>query len=226
MSRTSLYLLVALLLLIGGSVAGFLVLSKQSVIPENSSDTAGTNVTGQALFSDGEYGFSIRYPQRYATDYTFSTFYHLPAEWRANALPEATGTPILAIIPYRIQSEHSYPRYYDAEVRIGASKDPKEVARCLVVATEQAEQQLPDVMLNGTAFKAFAFQSAGMMQYAKGVSYRTVHNGACIAVEKIAAGSSYRDDPVSSDDVPQATLDAAYTSLDAVVSAFAFTYPV
>ncbi len=58
-------------------------------------------------------------------------------------------------------------------VRIGASKDPKEVAACLKAGSDNGETQLPDAVIGGTTWKAFAFQSAGMMQYLKGVSYRT-----------------------------------------------------
>lgn len=175
------------------------------------------------IFASGEYGFTISFPKSYQTDYDFKSFYHLQAYWRANALPDATGTPIVALIGYRSTSDHSFPRYYDAEVRIGISRDPKELARCEVAATDQAEKQLPDVTLGGTVFKAFSFESAGMMQYVKGVSYRVIHDGACYAVEKVATGSSYRDDSASADDIPQATLDAAYSALDSVVASFQFS---
>lgn len=187
--------------------------------------TSTPSLAGQTVFTDGEYGFTLHYPQELATDYTFTSFYHLPAAWRVNTLPEATGTPVLSIIGYRTASDHTYPRYFDAEVRIGASRDPKEVARCETPAVEQSERELPDTILGGTTFKTFSFESAGMMQYLKGVSYRAVHDGACLAIEKIATGSSYRDDPQSAADIPDATLEAAYASLDAIVSSFAFATP-
>ncbi len=181
------------------------------------------DLTGQAIFASGEYGFTIRYPETFQTDETFTSFYHLPATWRANALPSGTGTPVIALIGYRTASEHSYPRYFDAEIRIGVSRDPAEIARCETPAAEQGERQLPDRMLGGTPFKVFSFQSAGMMQYVKGMSYRVIHEGACYAVEHIAAGASYEDDPDSPDDIPQETLDAAYAALDTVVGTFAFS---
>lgn len=221
--RRTLLILLVLILGIGGIVAAAMVWSQRSVAPRTASSTP--NLAGQAIFTDGEYGFTIRYPQSDATDYDFASFYHLPANWRANAAPDATGTPIIAIVGYRTASDHSYPRYFDAEVRIGASRDAKEVERCEQPATEQAEQQLPDAVLGGTTFKAFSFESAGMMQYVKGVSYRTVRDGACLAIEKLETGSSYRDDPPSADDIPEATLTRAYQALDAVVESFAFARP-
>ncbi len=225
MNRRPLIVLLVLLFIIGAGVCLFLTVSQHTAITPGDTASTTPNLTGQALFSDGEYGFTIHYPDSYQTEYTFASFYHLPANWRENALPEATGTPLIAIIGYRSESNHSYPRYYDAEVRVGASHDPKEVARCLTASTDQGEEQLPDRILGNTAFKAFSFQSAGMMQYVKGISYRALRNGSCIAVEKVAAGSSYRDDPVSKDDIPQATLDKAYAALDSVVAAFAFSNP-
>ncbi len=225
MNRTTLSLLVLLLVAIGASAAYYLIhTGREARTPQQVGNTPTTtpDLTGQAIFTDGEYGFYIRYPEAYATAETFASYYHLPAAWRSNAAPDGTGTPIVAIVGYRTQSDHSYPRYFDAEIRIGASSDPKEVARCETAATDQAEQPLPDMNLGGTAFKAFSFQSAGMMQYLKGVSYRTLHNGTCFAIEQLETGSSYHDDPASPDDVPQATLDQKYQDLDAVLKTFAF----
>lgn len=226
MQRTYLLVLLVLVVAIGAAVTLFMVVSERQVshAPATASSTP-LDLTGHAIFTDGEHGFSLHYPEKYATDYTFATFYHLPANWRVNALPEGTGTPIIAIIGTRIQSDHSFPRYFDAEVRIGASKDPKEVARCETAATDQNEKPLPDVSLGGTTFKAFSFEQAAMMQYLKGVSYRTVHDGACIAIEQLETGSSYMDDAPSKDDIPQATLDAAYAALDSVVKTFSFARP-
>lgn len=221
MQRSTLIVFALLLLLIGGGVATYLVLSQRTVQPLST----GEDLRGQALFTDGEYGFSMHYPEEMLTDYTFASFYHLPASWRVNTLPEGTGTPVIAVVGYRIRSENSYPRYFDAEVRVGTSVDPKEVERCDQPALEQGEVVLPDTVIHGTTFKTFSFESAGMMQYVKGVSYRTVHNGACFAIEQLQTGSSYRDDPKSSSDVADEVLQAKFKALDAVVKTFTFVQP-
>ncbi len=49
-----------------------------------------------------------------------------------------------------------------------------------------------------------------------------MHEGSCIALEKMETGSSYQDDPDSPDDVPQATLDASYDSLSQIIDSFSF----
>ncbi|MEK7602195.1 MAG: hypothetical protein AAB472_01805 [Patescibacteria group bacterium] len=226
MERPTLIILITSLVVIGGGVATYLVFSHKAVAPAPTQGTLNSqDLQGQALFTDGEYGFSLRYPEKYETSFNFASYYHLPSYWRANALPEATGTPILAIVGYRLQSEHSYPRYYDAEVRVSASKDPKEVARCEKAASEQGEKQLPDAVIGGTTFKVFSFQDAAAMQYVKGVSYRTVHEGACVVLEQLATGSNYRDDPKSSEDISDDVLTSKYDALNAIIPTFAFAHP-
>jgi hypothetical protein len=110
-------------------------------------------------------------------------------------------------------------------VRIGASSNSRELARCETAAKDQGETQLPDVILGDTTFKAFSFGDAATMQYVKGVSYRKVHEGSCIAIEEIETGSSYRDDPPSKDDVSQPALDAEYAKLGGIVQTFSFARP-
>jgi len=225
MQRRVLYILCALLLLIGVSVALYMVITERHVTPTGTGSVPAHDLRGKAIFTDGEHGFSLEYPDSDQSEYTFASYYHLPATWRAGALTDATGTPIISIVGYRIDQPASYPRYFDAEVRIGASKDPKELAACLSAATDQGEVALPDVTLGGTTFKAFSFSSAGMMQYLKGISYRAIHNGSCIAIEQLETGSNYRDDPKSSKDIPDSVLDAKYAALDAVVKTFTFVTP-
>jgi hypothetical protein len=214
-----------LIVAIASCVTLFMVVSEHEVARPVGNATSTPDLTGQSIFTDGQYGLSIRYPAADTLDYTFATFYHLPANWRVNTLPDATGTPIVSVIGTRLQSDHSYPRYFDAEVRVGASNDPKEVARCETAAKDQNEQPLPDVVLGGTTFKAFSFEQAAMMQYLKGVSYRTVHEGNCFAIEKLETGSSYKDDPPSKADIPDSVLNADYAKLDAIVQTFSFARP-
>ena len=222
MQRNTLIILAVLLTLITLGVATYMVTSKQMAVPAVS---GGSDLRGKSLFTDGEYGFSIIYPDTFQTDYTFASFYHLPATWRVQALSSTTGTPVLAIISYRTEHDHTYPRYFDAEIRIGASQNPKELARCEHASLEQNEKVLNDVSFGTTTFKAFSFGDAAMMQYLRGVSYRTLHKGTCIAIEQIQTGSSYRDDPASSDDIRDATLQLKYHALDEVVKTFMFATP-
>jgi hypothetical protein len=57
------------------------------------------------------------------------------------------------------------------------------------------------------------------------VSYRTLHEGKCVALEKIATGSHYREDPKSEKDITDAILEAHYVELDQIVQSFTFARP-
>lgn len=225
MNRT-LLALVVLLVAIAGGVVWYLMSTSKAVLNTPPVPVAGTDVApGQAIYTNGRYGFSVVYPETAVVDYAFSPQYHLGSTWRANALVNATGTPIVAFVTYQTESDNSYPRYFVAQVRIGASSDPKELAACEKRTADQGETALPDVSLNGTPFKAFAFENAGMMQYVRGVSYRALLNGSCIAIEKIQTGSSYREDAISPADIPDATLQAAYDALEGIVGSVTFVQP-
>ncbi len=217
------WLVVAVVVLAIGGVASFFYLAPPNAVPPEPAATSGENLEGQSIYASGEYGFTLRYPSAATLSEDFSTFYHLPAEWRANGPANATGTPLLQIVGYETSSENSFPRYYTAMVRVGVSAGEKEVASCEKIVPDQGETTLADAEIGGETWKAFSFQNAGMMQYVKGVSYRVVHNGTCYVMEKLATGSSYQDDPDTEKDVPQATLDAAYGALDPIVESFTFS---
>ncbi len=224
MNRATFILFLILILAIGGGSVWYLMQTREAslVRPEQTSTTTSMLNEGKAIYTNGPYGFMVLYPETSDVGYEFSSAYHLGSSWRANALPESTGIPIVEIVPYSVASDHSYPRYFTALVRVGASEDPKELANCLKATPNQGETALPDVTINDTTFKAFSFQNAGMMQYVSGVSYRVLHEGKCIAVEKIRTGSSYREDAPSTDDVPDSVLDSRYQALDQIIESFKF----
>ncbi len=226
MTRFGLVVFLLVLALIAGGVAWYLVsTSKQAAPPDSSTASTTPLSTGDAIYTNGVYGFMLQYPEAALVENSFSPSYHLGTYWRANALPNATGTPILSIATYTVQSDHSYPRYYSALIRVGVSTDKKELAQCLKATPNQGETALPDVVLNGTTWKAFAFQNAGMQQYVKSISYRVIHEGYCVALEKIAAGSNYRDDPDSPEDISDAELEKHYQDLERIVQSFTFAKP-
>lgn len=221
MNRLIFVLFLISIVAIGGSTAWYLVDTRNEAFGPMPVATSTPQVEeGLAIYTNGSYGFSIFYPQDAEVSYAFDSHYHLGTAWRADALPEAAGTPIVAIIPYATISENSYPRYFNALVRIGASTDQDELSRCETAGN--GETALSDTDIGGRVWKAFAFESAGMMQYVRGVSYRTVHEGRCIALEKVRTGSSYREDAPSERDIPDAVLDEEYEALSLIVQSFSF----
>lgn len=200
-------------------------LAHKSVEESNSGDTKTTFVPvseGSAIYTNGEFGFLLLYPENALVEEKSVSSYHLPASWRDGASGETTGKSLVSIITYTTTSDHSYPRYYTSAVRIGVSSDSAEVSRCEVADTSLGETALPDVLLGEATFKVFSFQNAGMMQYVKGESYRRVEHGTCYAIERIAMGSSYRDDAPSSEDISDEELTRQYDLLLPIVESFRF----
>lgn len=221
MNRLIFVLFLISIIAIGGSTAWYLIDTRNEAFGPMPVATSTPQVEeGLAIYTNGSYGFSIFYPQDAEVSYAFDPDYHLGTAWRADALPEAVGTPIVAVIPYATASEDSYPRYFNALVRIGASITEDELSRCEMVGN--GEEELGDITIGGWPWKAFSFESAGMMQYVKGVSYRTVYEGRCIALEKVRTGSSYREEAPSERDIPDAVLNEEYEALSRIVESFSF----
>ena len=181
-----------------------------------------------SVYKNSEYGFEISYPGNLVATTTFNNYYHLGTAWRADALLDnngnATGEPIVSIPVYRVNNSNngayvSYPLYYDAELRIGVSSDPKDVQTCLLSTNETLGVS---ETINGINFSKFIIQSAGMMQYLEGVSYRTIRNNTCYAIEQLKTGSSYRDAP-NSKDIPDPVLGSYYNQIPDIIKTFKFT---
>jgi hypothetical protein len=186
-----------------------------------STDTASQpSLAGLSIYTNGQYGFSFIYPGSDKTETEFDTQYHLPATWRVNALADASGTPVIAVIGYSTDSSSSYPRYFETEVRVGVSVDPKEVAVCEKVGNGETARS--DVVLNKITWKTFALGEAGMSQYMSGVSYRKVHHNICYALEQIQTGSGYRNETPSAADIPDAVLTQKFDALNTIVQSFSF----
>ncbi len=184
---------------------------------------APTPPRGWETYKNAEYGFQISYPNGITPETTFERYYHLPNTWRSGAVGDSTGKPIVTIPVYRITNENSYPRYFDAELRIGASADPKDVKNCFVNDQDYADRVTSSVMLNGTELTKFTMANAGMMQYIEGTSYRTIRNGACFVIEQLKTGSSYRDGPPSTKDIPEEVLNSHYNNISKILSTIWFT---
>lgn len=206
-----------LLFLIGGGTAWYLITTSSAVRnnPEQSSTFQDAR-EGFAIYTNGTYGFSLQYPQDAELSHTFTSSYHLGTTWRAAAGPETSGIPVLEIVPFSLTQENAFPRYYTTMVRVGVSEQKEAVESCLSASDTAGEVALGSVTLGAKSWEAFSVESAGMMQYLQGVSYRTIHEDHCIALEKLRVGSSYRDEP-SADDLSQERLDEAYAALDTIV---------
>jgi hypothetical protein len=184
--------------------------------------SAEDETAGWKTYINDEYGFEFKYPQGLQTRNTFEPYNHLGNQWRVEVSGDTNGKPIVSIVVYRIENDSTYPRYFDAELRIGVSSDPQDLASCGNPDQTEAAAVPPVEVINGITFKKLIIQDAAMMQYIEGISYRTVHNGMCFAVEQLKTGSNYRDES-SSEDIPDAVLDSYYNSISDIIKTFKFT---
>lgn len=221
MNRILILLFTCAVLCIAGGVAWYLTHSRQEALQERPAAEMPPLDDSLAIYTNGTYGFTVFYPEAARVSYTFDPAYHLGSAWRAQALPDGMGMPLVAFIPYEVRREHAYPRSFAAQVRIGISADPREMQRCLVADEGAGEAVAGTRTLGGREWMAFTFESAGMMQYARGISYRIVHDDRCIAMEQVRTGSSYRDEP-HAEDIPDTVLDQAYEDLASIVTSFTF----
>jgi hypothetical protein len=219
--------IIAVLLISGLALAWLIAMTP---IPESARiapvATTTPDLTGQAIYTNGEYGFLIMYPESARIEETsvglWGSMYPISPTWRVGGDPEGEGDPIISIITYELDRDHAYPLHYYAMVRVGASSDPRELQNCERVTPNRGETALPDETFGNATWKAFAFEDAGMHQYERGVSYRTRRGDACIAIEKIAAGSNYRELAPHPDDIPDAVLAEKYGALDPILHSFMF----
>lgn len=118
-----------------------------------------------AIYTNGVYGFSFFYPASATVTDSFmegSSFL-----WRGGAT--ATGTPIMRIA------------LADGEVRIGASE--QEAARSACVRASPSEQTLEPLSVGTTTWQVFSSELLGTEQERRIISYRTLHEDRCFAVE-------------------------------------------
>ena len=227
MSKTSIFVVIVALFLIIGSFFFHPPSHQQNDVNSignepSTSVTPGTGTIALATYTNPTYGFEIRYPMNLATSSEFKAYYALLESWRIGASDTGKGVKLVSIISKRIENENSYPRYFDAEVRVSASKDKADVTDCYKNDTGHDDTTVGEKVINGVTWKTFTLDDAAMMQYLAGTSYRTIHNGACVVMEHIKAGSSYRDDPKTPSDPTDAELNSYFDNLSGVVETFRF----
>lgn len=171
---------------------------------------------GLSIYTNGEHGFLIAYPEGAEVAEAFDVR-RLNPNWRIGA--KDAGMPLLQITTYRIEGGNGYPRDYQTLMRIGKSERQEDVRAC--TSSGNGETAAGSREIAGEEWAAFSYSDAAMMQFVEAKSYRTVHDGACWAIETIRTGSNYREDG-NAGDIPEETLGAEYERLTGIVDSFRF----
>lgn len=183
------------------------------------------NISGFYSYANATYNFRIQYPPKVQPLTSFATFHEIGNNWRLNAGQANQGKSVVSFSLYNIDQgtystgKQTYPLYYTAEVRVGVSPN---VGECYTKDAGYANQVVTNVTINGVPFKKFSASDAGMQKYVQSESYRTIHNKMCYVIEQIRAGSSYRDEKMTTGKT-DAELMSYYNLGEQIVKTFKFT---
>ncbi len=123
-------------------------------------------------------GFSLSYP----VDFEANEIHNVASvDWRINA-DGNPGMPLFTLtIPKVFEPQTNFS---DAKLTVGMSSQTKAVQGCLTPDPSGGTIGVAGtVSIQGTTFHIFTFSDAGAGNIYDTTSYRTVHNGACWAVE-------------------------------------------
>lgn len=165
----------------------------------------------------GAWGFRIDLPRGWTTREDFRSSYLANGAWKTFAAPDSQGEPVLSL------TMPGSNRVTDAEIRIGASRDPGEVQRCTAQPSAAAAGSVSTRRIDGIAFTTFRAGDAAMSHHLNVHAYRVVRDGACYAIDLLVFGVNPRvyDPPVK----PPFSDAHAFDAMRAVVRTFRFERP-
>ncbi len=176
--------------------------------------TAGTSAGGAStsVFTDQGNTFTFDYPSQFSASgggvgYT--------TQWMHNA----TGSGMILATLTIPSSFEPHTNFAGATFTVGTSADPSAVAGCLTDANG-ATATGTQISLNGTPFAELSYEDAGAGNFYDVVSYRTVRNAQCYAVEYTIHSTDLGNYPPGSvSQFDQSSVDAI---LNGIVQSFRF----
>lgn len=187
-----------------------------------SSDTASVPATAETAaatplrrYADSGWGFRLNQPKGWKALPGFSRSYLANAQWKAFAGPDSHGTPIVSLVM------PGSNRITDAEIRIGASRDPAALADCKKPPDAARSDNVRQRVIGDSDFTAFTASDAAMSHRLLVHGYRTLHEGACYAIDLMVYGTDPRvyDPPAT----PPFSDDEAFARMQEILASFRFT---
>jgi hypothetical protein len=165
-------------------------------------------------FVDATWGFRIVTPPGWTLRHDFQSSYLANGAWKTFAAPDSRGEPVLSLV--MPGSDH----VTDAEIRIGASRDPAEVQRCSEPPSAAVAGSLATQRVDGVAFTTFEARDAAMSHHLDVHAWRVVHGGACYAIDLLVFGVNPQvyDPPAA----PPFSDAHAFEAMRSVLGSFAF----
>ncbi|HLI20662.1 MAG TPA: hypothetical protein VKV32_06070 [Stellaceae bacterium] len=162
-----------------------------------------------ALYSDPQYGFSLRYPQGAS----------VATGDQADGQFDLAGTT--AVVVKLDDAAFKGTNLGEASVGVGISDDPTTVTACAAGTPAQGEKATGSVTLGGVKFNRFTFEDAGAGNRYGTTSYRAVKDKRCYEIVEFLHWSAIENYPAGAVKAfDRAKVDAA---LHAITRSFAFT---
>jgi hypothetical protein len=175
--------------------------------------TSSASESSHAFVSNG-WGFRIDVPSGWTLRRDFQSSYLANGAWKTFAAPDSRGEPVLSLT----MPGSNY--ITDAEIRIGASRDPAEVQRCTAPPSSVRAGSVATQRIHGIDFTTFEAADAAMSHHLDVHALRVVHGGACYAIDLLVYGVNPEvyDPPAT----PPFSDAHAFDAMRAVVQTFTF----
>lgn len=188
-------------------------------LPDTHTVSTANSVT---TYTHPGYGFQISYPSSFQATSTFIESYMLSSNWRSGAQScvnydiHSWYTSGKNIVSFRVRNEKftgedNGAYTFTSDMRIGASDESREVRDCLV--SSPTEQMTGTVNLNGINFSTFKGGERALIHRVHHVSYRTLHNKMCYAIELVSTWQAYEQEAWLAEDIKK---------FDEIVKSFRF----
>jgi len=176
----------------------------------------GTRGSSKAFVSQ-PWGFHLDAPSGWTPRRDFQSSYLANGAWKTFAAPDSRGEPVLSLtVP-------GSNRITDAEIRIGASRDPAEVQHCTAPPSAVVAGSVATQDIDGVPFTTFQAADAAMSHHLRVHAWRVVHNGACYAIDLLVFGVNPEvyDPPAT----PPFSDAHAFDAMRTVIETFGFEQP-
>jgi hypothetical protein len=137
-------------------------------------------------FSSETFGFRINYPADFEAKQHFDgNYFTSSGSWKVLAGQNEQGSPVLTLV---LKGSNEITR---GELRVGVSRDPESIRSCLQPPPGYLlpTQQPSHTKFGGADFATFEVSDAGMGHRLDAHSYRTIHAGACYAIDLLVTGT-------------------------------------